>query len=151
MTTEQQERPKTRRPVRAPKSSKSRASVRGRQARLYVTHIEPWSAAKAAFMLAVTLAIVIIVAVAVVWTVLSVTGVIEALARNLDDVIGNANTAFDLRTLVSFQRVMGVTILVSAVEIVLVSALGSLFAYLYNLTVDITGGVEVTLSDDVQG
>lgn len=102
-------------------------------------------------MLAVTLAVIIIVAVAVVWTVLSVTGVIEALARNLDDVIGNATTAFDLRTLISFQRVMGITILVAAVEIVLVSALGSLFAYLYNLTVGITGGLEVTLSDDVEG
>jgi hypothetical protein len=37
---------------------------------------------------------------------------------------------------------------IASVEIVLVSALATLFAYLYNVSVGLTGGVEVILSDD---
>ena len=40
-------------------------------------------------------------------------------------------------------------LLVAALEIVLVSILGGLLAMLYNITVGITGGAEVVLSDDV--
>jgi hypothetical protein len=44
---------------------------------------------------------------------------------------------------------MGVALLVAALEIVLVSILSGLLAMLYNITVGITGGAEVVLSDDV--
>jgi hypothetical protein len=44
---------------------------------------------------------------------------------------------------------MGVTIVLASIEIVLVSILATLFAVLYNLTVGLTGGIEVVLSDDV--
>lgn len=125
-----------------------RVSVVQRKARLYVSRVDPWSVAKASFMLSVALGVIVIVAVAVIWFVLSSTGVFDALARTLNDVVGNANATFDLRNLISFDRVMGLAVLVGAVEVVLVSALGTLFAFLYNLTVGITGGLEVTLSDD---
>jgi hypothetical protein len=125
-----------------------RGSLGQRRARLYVSGLDPWSVAKASFMLAVALGVILIVTVAVVWFVFNVTGVFDALARSLNDIVGNANATFDLRNFLSFDRVMGLAVLVGAVEIVLVSALGTVLAYLYNLTVGITGGLEVTLSDD---
>jgi len=125
-----------------------RGSISQRRARLYVSALDPWSVAKASFMLSVALGVILIVTVAVVWFVFNVTGVFDALARSLNDIVGNANATFDLRNFLSFDRVMGLAVLVGAVEIVLVSALGTVMAYLYNLTVGITGGLEVTLSDD---
>ena len=50
---------------------------------------------------------------------------------------------------VEFSRVIGVAIIIASVEIVLVSLLSTLFALMYNLTVGLTGGVEVVLSDEV--
>ena len=44
---------------------------------------------------------------------------------------------------------MGVAVIVASVEIVLVSLLATLFAIMYNLTVGLTGGIEVVLSDEV--
>lgn len=119
-----------------------------RRARLYVTRVDPWSVTKAAFMLALAIAIVLVVAVAVLWWVLDYTGVFVAVSTTIDEVIGSATTGFDLMSYVEFSRVLGVTVVLASVEIVLVSVLAALFAVMYNLTVGITGGVEVVLSED---
>jgi hypothetical protein len=42
---------------------------------------------------------------------------------------------------------MGLMMVVSAIEIVLLSVLSTLFAVLYNLSVGFTGGVEYTFTD----
>jgi hypothetical protein len=119
-----------------------------RRARLLVTRLDPWSVMKTSFMLSVSLSIVIIVALGLLWWTLDVTGVFDAIGRTVDDVAGTASTSFDFMSLVGFQRVMGIALVLAAIEIVLVSALSTLFAFLYNLSVGLTGGLEVTLSED---
>lgn len=124
-------------------------SVRApRRARLYVTRLNPWSVAKASFMLAVVLAIVTVVALLLLWGIVSVLGIFDAITRNVTDLVGSAAGTFDLGSLFSFGNVLGVALVIASVEIVLVSVLATLFAVLYNLTVSLTGGIEVVLSDD---
>ena len=120
-----------------------------RRARLYVYKLDAWSVMKVAFMLAVALGVVIVCAVAALWWLLDYSGVIATLARNVDEVIGSGTTTFDLEAVLAFDRVMGVTVLVAALEVALVSILAGLFAVLYNLTVGITGGIEATFTDAV--
>lgn len=120
-----------------------------RRARLYVTRIDPWSVAKASFMLALAIGIVIVIAVAVLWWVLDVTGVFLTVSRTVDEVVGSATSTFDLMDYVEFSRVIGIAIIIASVEIVLLSVFSTLFAVMYNLTVGLTGGIEVVLSDEV--
>ncbi len=120
-----------------------------RRARLYVTRVDPWSVTKAAFLLALAIGIVIVVAVAIVWWLLDAAGVFVTISRTLDEIIGSATTGFDLMAVLDFSRVMGVAIVIASVEVVLVSILATIFALLYNLTVGLTGGIEVILSDEV--
>jgi hypothetical protein len=120
-----------------------------RRARLYVYRVDAWSIMKVAFMLSIAVAIVFVTAVAATWWLLDYSGVFATLARNVDEVIGSGTTTFDLESVLAFQRVFGIAVVVAALEIALVSIMAGLFAILYNLTVGITGGVEVTLSDDV--
>ncbi|MDP1876008.1 MAG: DUF3566 domain-containing protein [Actinomycetota bacterium] len=120
-----------------------------RRARLYVTRVDPWSVTKAAFMLALSIGIVLVVAVALLWWLLDVTGVFLTVSRTIDEVVGSATSGFDLLNYLEFSRVMGVAVIVASVEIVLISFLATLFALIYNLSVGITGGVEVVLSDEV--
>ncbi|MDA2989532.1 MAG: DUF3566 domain-containing protein [Actinomycetota bacterium] len=119
---------------------------RPRRARVYVTRLDPWSIAKVAFLLSLAIGIVIVVAVAVVFWTLDSTGALDAVSRTVDDVLGTGG--FDLLTTLEFSRVLGLAAVIASVEIVLVSALATLFAYLYNISVGLTGGVEVILSDD---
>jgi hypothetical protein len=103
---------------------------------------------KTAFMLAVSLAIVMLVATAVLWYALDATGVFEAIGKVVNDLAGSGSANFNFASLVGFGRVMGVALIIAALEIVLTSALSTLFAFLYNLSVGLTGGVEVTLSEE---
>jgi hypothetical protein len=120
-----------------------------KRARLYVTRVDPWSVTKAAFILALALGVVFVIAVSVLWWVLDYTGVFLTVSRTIDEVVGSANTGFNLMNYLEFSRVMGVAIVIASVEIVLVSVLATLFAIMYNLSVGLTGGVEVVLSDEV--
>lgn len=137
-------------PAAAPESEPEAPRRRApRRARLYVYRVDAWSVMKVAFMLAVALGIVIVCAVAALWWLLDYSGVIATLARNVDEVIGSGTTTFDLEAVLAFDRVMGITVLVAALEVALVSILAGLFAVLYNITVGITGGVEATFTDAV--
>ena len=118
-----------------------------RQARLYVARVDPWSVAKAAFMLAIAVGIVIVVSVGVLWYALDYLGVFATLARNVNEVIGNSQANFDLMGVLGFSRVMGAAIVIASVEVVLVSILATLFAFMYNISVGLTGGIEVVLTD----
>jgi hypothetical protein len=119
-----------------------------RRARVYVTHVDPWSVAKVSFLLSLAVGIIAVVAVAALWWVLDYTDVFITLSRTVNEVFGGAANDFDLVALLEFSRVMGVTIVLASVEIVLVSILATVFAVLYNLSVGLTGGVEVDLSDE---
>ena len=118
-----------------------------RRVRLYVSRFDPWSVTKAAFILSLAIAIVLVVAVTAVWFILDRTGVIESLSGSVTDVVGSTS-GLDLVTSLGFGQVIGSTLILASVEIILVSALAGLFTILYNLTVGITGGVEVVLSED---
>ncbi len=120
-----------------------------KRARLYVTRVDPWSVTKAAFMLALSVGIIIVVAVGGLWWALDVTGVFVTVSKTVDDVVGTAATGFNLLDYTELNRVMGVAVIVASIEIVLVTILSTIFAILYNLTVGLTGGLEVVLSDEV--
>lgn len=119
-----------------------------RRARLLLTRLDPWSVMKTFFMISIAVAIVMLVAIAVLWWTLDVTGVFSAVNRSVDDIAGTSTSTLDFLSVVGFGRIMGVSLLLAAVEVVLVSAMATLFAFLYNLTVGFTRGLEVTLTED---
>lgn len=124
-----------------------RDATGSRSVRLHLTHIDPWSAAKSAFMLGVTIAGVLLVAVVVLWGALSAAGVFEAVSGLWNDAAGTDNAEISF---LSLGRLIGLTMVVSAIEIVLLSVLSALYAVLYNLSVGFTGGREWTLTDRSQ-
>jgi len=122
--------------------------ARARHAHLFVTHLDPWSVMKNAFMFALAVAIVMIVAVTILWALLSLSGTLSSITRTLTDIAGGGANTLDAASLFSFSRVVGVTGVLAILEVILVTALTTLFAFLYNLAVGITGGLQVTLTDD---
>ncbi len=122
--------------------------ARARHAHLFVTHVDPWSVMKNAFMLSIAIGIVLVVAVTVLWAMLSLSGTLDALTRTLNDIAGGGAGSIDIAGIFSFSRVVGAAALMAGLEIILLTALATLFAFLYNLSVGITGGLQVTLTDD---
>lgn len=136
--------------ARVPEMMKSEQSGRKpRRARLRLTRVDPWSVMKTAFLLSVAFAIVTFVAIFMVWSVLGAAGVWESINSAVASLVeGDTSTSFDVKDYVGMSRVLGFTLLVSLLNIVLLTALATLSAFLYNLSAALLGGVEVTLAED---
>ncbi|MFL6160320.1 MAG: DUF3566 domain-containing protein [Marmoricola sp.] len=120
-----------------------------RQAKLRLVQIEPWSVMKAAFVLSVAIAIVTVVAVGIVWGVLGAAGLWDSVNSIVRDSIGtDSGTPFDIQKYVGTSRILGFTMVVAVADIVLITAIATLGAFLYNLAATLVGGVEVTFAED---
>ncbi len=132
------------------RSGATPARSRGtRKARLRLVHLDPWSVMKTSFLLSIAFGIVTVVAVAVVWSVLGAAGVWDSINQTVSDVVGGDSAQnFDVQNYVGTSRVLGFTMIVAVVDVVLVTAISTLAAFLYNLAAALLGGVEVTLAED---
>ncbi len=124
-------------------------STSARRARLRLTRVDPWSVMKTSFLLSVAFGIVTVVSVFIVWSVLGAAGVWDSINATAGDILGDeAASGFDVTSYVGTSRVMGFTMLVAAVDVVLLTAVATLGAFLYNMASALLGGIEVTLAED---
>jgi hypothetical protein len=120
----------------------------GRQAQLTVARLEPWSVMKFSFVISLVAFIVLFVAVAVLYGVLSGLGVFDAMQRTVESITSSqSSSGFNLQTYLSASRVLGYTGLLGAINVVLITALSTVGSVLYNITADLAGGIEVTLKE----
>ena len=133
-------------PVKAPSTTRPHVP-RARRMQLSLTRLEPWSVAKVTFLLSIAGAIIQVVAAALLWILLNAMGLFD----NLTQVISKTGLdagGFDLGQVLSLGTVLSSVTIFSIFEIVLVVALVTIFAFLYNLVSSLVGGIHVTLGDD---
>ena len=125
--------------------------VRARRARLVLGRVDPWSVMKLSFLLAIAMAIVAVVAVFVLWSVLDAMGVFDSVGRTVESVTRSNDNAqgIDILDYVGLSRVLSITLLLSAVNVVLMTALCTLAAVLYTMAAGLVGGLHVTFTEDV--
>jgi hypothetical protein len=120
-----------------------------RRARLRLTRIDPWSVMKTAFLLSIAFGLVTVVSVFMVWSVLGAAGVWESINQTVQNILGGDGAGdFDVQNYVGVSRVMGFTMLVAVIDVVLITAIATLAAFLYNMAAALLGGIEVTLTED---
>ncbi len=120
-----------------------------RQARLRLKRVDPWSVFKTALLLSIAFGIVTIVSVLIVWSVLGAAGVWDSVNATVQSVVGGQDgTTFQVEDYVGMQRVVGFTMLVSVIDVFLLTAIATLSAFLYNMAAALLGGLEVTLVED---
>lgn len=129
---------------------KAAVSTRTRRARLRISRVDPWSVMKTSFLFSIALGIMTWVAVYVVWTVVGASGMFEAVNAALTQILSSPSdqTPVRIEDFVNTNKVMGITALFSVVNVVILTALGTIFAFLYNLSANILGGLELTLAED---
>ncbi len=127
------------------------AATRGpRRARLRLSRIDPWSVMKVAFLLSIAFGIVTVVSVFMVWSVLGAAGVWSSINNTVSDTVSSGSTAssFNIQDYLGMSRVLGFTMLVSVIDVILITAIATLSAFLYNMAASLLGGIEVTLAED---
>jgi hypothetical protein len=132
-----------------PQGSRVQVSRRARggpvRASMQIRRIDPWSTLKVSLTLSVALFFVWMVAVAFLYLVLGGMGVWAKLNSNVGDLLNN--TSGSSGELVSAGTIFGGAVLIGLVNIVLLTAMATIGAFVYNLATDLIGGVEVTLAD----
>ncbi|MCT4354881.1 DUF3566 domain-containing protein [Streptomyces sp. Je 1-79] len=134
--------------VRRPRTG-ARTTPRTRKARLRVAKADPWSVMKVSFLLSIALGICTIVAASVLWMVMDAMGVFSTVGGTISEATGsNESNGFDLQSFLSLPRVLMFTSVIAVIDVVLMTALATLGAFIYNLSAGFVGGVELTLAED---
>ncbi len=123
---------------------------RTRKARLRLASVDPWSVMKMAFLFSMAAGIALVVAVMVIWFIVGQSGLFDAINQAVNDALsapGDQNS-FDLSRFVSGGRVIGSAMVLAVIDVLLLTALATVGAFLYNLGATLLGGFEVTLADD---
>lgn len=135
----------------APKSegkSKSKSSVpRARRMKLSLTKIDPWSVTKVTFLLSIAGALIQVVAIAFLWALLNSIGLFDNITQIVSST-GLDSGGVDIASLFGIGKVLSITTIFSIFEIVLITVLATIGAFLYNIVSALVGGVHLTLGDD---
>jgi transmembrane protein DUF3566 len=117
-----------------------------RRANLQIKRFDPWSVLKLSLVLGVALFFVWLVAVGVLYAVLDGMGVWDKVNGISSEILQPTDQGGG-EPLISAGRVFGVAAIIGAVNIVLFSALSTVGAFVYNVSADLAGGLEVTLAE----
>ncbi len=129
-------------------SERKAAKRSARQAHLTVARVEPWSVMKFSFVLSLVAFVILFVAVAVLYGALAGLGVFDSLQRVVTSVTSSqSSTGVNAAKWWSASRVLDYTALLGLLNIVLITAMSTIGAVVYNLTSRLVGGVEVTLRE----
>ncbi len=122
-----------------------------RRAKLRLMRVDPWSVTKASLLLSIAFGIMCVVSVFLIFSIMSAAGLWDHVNATIQGVLNQDKAdAFDIKDYVGMSRVMGITMLISAIDVVLITALATLGAFIYNMSASLLGGVEVTLAEDVK-
>ena len=118
---------------------------RTRRARLRLVRVDPWSVMKTAFLLSIAFGIMCVVAVFIIWSVLTAANVFGSINDSMASLM---NQNFRIEDYIGMDRVLSFTMLVAVLNVVLLTAIATLCAFIYNLAASLLGGLEVTLAED---
>jgi Transmembrane domain of unknown function (DUF3566) len=140
-------------PDRAAEPARSKPQKRSsrraaRQAHLTVARIEPWSVMKFSFVVSLVAFVILFIAVSVLFGTLSALGVFDSLQRVVTSITSSQDsTGVNAARWFTASRVLGYTALLGSLNIVLITAMSTIGAVIYNLTARLVGGIEVTLRE----
>ncbi|GAA2740271.1 hypothetical protein GCM10009868_01820 [Terrabacter aerolatus] len=119
-----------------------------RRVRLAVARVDPWSVMKMSFLLSVALGIAGVVLTAVLWMILSTMNVFSDIEGVLQSLQTTTSDPFSIKDYVGFGRVVSLSIVIGVIDVILMTAIATVMAFLYNICSALVGGVQLTLTDD---
>jgi len=140
----------TKAPTSATKPAPRAKPHQARRARLRISRVDPWSVMKTALLFAVAGWIILIIATWIVFAVLDMTGLYDAVNQTIANIFASPDSTdtFNVKDYVNTTRATALAALIGAVNVVILTALATIFAFLYNLSAVVMGGIEVTMAED---
>lgn len=128
---------------------KTKVKAKGpRRVRLAVARVDPWSVMKMSFLLSVAVGIAGVVLTGVLWMILSTMNVFTDIEGVLQGLQSTTSDPFSIKDYVGFGRVVSLSIVIGVIDVILLTAIATVMAFLYNIASALVGGVQLTLTDD---
>ncbi len=116
------------------------------RAAVQVRRVDPWSIFKVSGVLAIAGFLIWMIAIAVLYGVLAGMGVWDQINSSFGTLV-SADGSSSGGDLISTGQVFGFSALFGVFAAIVLTALATILAYIYNVCADVVGGVEVTLAD----
>ena len=131
------------------KASEPKAPVPGapRKVRVLLSRIDPWSALKIGFLSSIAIGIMTVVAVWVLWNALNQMETFVTIQQWVAKLFTQGQEV-NILQFFDLTKVMSATLLIAVVNVVLISGLSVIAAFIYNMISSVVGGVYLTLTDD---
>lgn len=134
-------RPRKRRPQTQAKRS-------ARQERLSVALVEPWSVMRFSLVVWLAAFVILFAAVTVLYRILAGLGLFDSVQRASSRFASrNGLAGADVKSWFSESRILGYTAILGSLNVVLLTAISTIGAQVFNLTSQKVGGVKVTLRE----
>ena len=117
-----------------------------RRVDLAIARIDAWTVMKVSFLLSVAFGIAIVIATIVLWFMLDAMHVFSTLESFLQEI--GAGKFTELLEYVRLPRTIAYATIVGVINVVLMTAISTLGAMLYDVVASLVGGVKVSLMDE---
>lgn len=117
-----------------------------RQVNLAVARVDPWTVMKVGFLLSVAMGIATVIATVVVWLMLDGMHVFSSIEDFLNQI--SATKFVALLDYVKLPKVVSYATVFAVANVVIMTAISTLGALLYNVIASLVGGVRVSLMDE---
>ncbi|MCL2849332.1 MAG: DUF3566 domain-containing protein [Micrococcales bacterium] len=118
-----------------------------RRVRLVIARVDPWSAMKLSFLMSFALGIMSVVSAATMWVALDGLQVFSKIEEIVAQV-ASADGAAAVMGYFGFGKVIASAMLIGVVDVFLITALGTIAAFLYNIVAALVGGLHVSVTDE---
>ena len=134
-------------PVAAPRSAPAQVGpATALRAAVQIRRIDPWATFKISAVLAVVGFFIWMIAVAVLYLILDGMGVWDQINSSFGTLV-TADGSSSEGDVIGAGTIFGYAVLLGAINAILLTAIATIGAYIYNLCADLVGGAEVTLGD----
>jgi hypothetical protein len=123
------------------------AVPKARRMKLSLTKVDPWSVAKVSFLLSIAFGIIQIIAVSILWWLLSAVGLFDKLNTVISST-GLSSSTVDVNSFLGYGQVISWVTIFAVFTVLLIVILATVSAFLYNVVSSLVGGVHLTLGDD---
>jgi len=117
-----------------------------KQVRLKLVHIDYVSALKLSFLLGLAQLIIVVLGTFLIYLVFVQTGLFSTANNVAGEVLGK--NVFDINSILSMGRAVGTGLAIGLVNMIVITVLGAIAAWLYNMAAKVVGGLSVGFTNN---
>lgn len=113
-----------------------------------IQRVDPWSVMKLGFLLSIAIGVMTVIAAALAWLLLDSFQVFAQITKIIGEIDTSSGEFSKLLGYLHFDKVISLATIVAIANTILLTALMTIGAFLYNIVASLVGGIHVTLVEE---